>query len=243
MSENEKKKYSSKTRINLFMLTLNRNWLRVALTVVGLYAILPFVAPTLMKIGLTGPGNALYTLYSPMCHQFTFRSIFLYGEQTFYPREIVGTDLRPYEAYAAEIDELNPGTSQTDFTPEFFWPARQFRGNEQMGYKTTLCARDAAIYLMMFFGGLIYAIPAVRKRIRPIPLWIYVIAGLGPIGLDGFSQLLSYDPVQLLDGTRDSTFLPCGNGRNVRPDECVARLPLSRTCHVGWSPRPDRQSP
>ncbi|MDQ7024574.1 MAG: DUF2085 domain-containing protein [Anaerolineae bacterium] len=194
MTDKEKKKLSFNLRVNLFMLKVTRHWLRIALMVVGLYATLPLVAPTLMQFGFTAPANVLYTLYSPMCHQFSFRSVFLYGEQNFYPREIVGTDLRPYEAYAAEIEELNPGSSPTEFTLEFFMPARAFRGNEQMGYKMTLCARDAAIYLTMFMGGLIYAIPSVRKRILPIPLWIYVIAGLGPIGLDGFSQLLSYEP-------------------------------------------------
>jgi len=49
----------------------------------------------------------------------------------------------------------------------------------------------------LFGGGLIYAIPYVRRRIRPLPLWIYVIVGLGPIGLDGLSQLLSYAPFSL----------------------------------------------
>ena len=44
---------------------------------------------------------------------------------------------------------------------------------------------------------MIYSIPPIRRRLRPIPLWIYVIAGLGPIGLDGFSQLLSYYPFAL----------------------------------------------
>ena len=194
MTAKEKTKLSFNTRVNLFMLKVAKYWLRIALVIVGLYSTLPFVAPTLMKIGLTAPANVLYTLYSPMCHQFTFRSIFLYGEQTFYPREIAGTDLRPYEAYAAETEGLNPGMSPTDFSIDFIMSARAFRGNEQMGYKTTLCARDVAIYLTMFAGGLIYSIPSVRKRLHPIPLWIYIIAGLGPIGLDGFSQLLSYSP-------------------------------------------------
>ena len=194
------------------MLSIARNWLRIALTLIGTYALLPWVAPTLMKLGVTGPANALYTLYSPMCHQFAFRSIFLYGDQSFYPREIVGTDLVPYESYAAQIDGLNPGSAIDDFTPEFFLPARQFRGNEQMGYKTTLCARDVSIYMMMFIGGLIYSIPYVRRRLRPIPLWIYVIAGLGPIGLDGFSQLLSYAPLSFWAVRETSPFFRVATG-------------------------------
>jgi uncharacterized membrane protein len=170
-----------------------RNWLVVALTFIGLYATLPFVAPTLMKLGLTGPANVLYTMYSPMCHQFAFRSVFLYGEQTFYPRESVGADLRPYEDYAAEYGlVVEPDDT---LTPRLMFSARDFRGNEQMGYKTTLCARDVSIWMAMFIGGLIYSIPYVRRRLRPIPWWLYILAGLGPIGLDGFSQLLSYPPL------------------------------------------------
>mgnify|MGYP000094284501 CR=1 FL=1 len=184
------------TRMNRLMLSISRHWLRFALVIIGTYAILPWVAPTLMRLGATAPANALYTLYSPMCHQFAFRSIFLYGEQSFYPREIVGTDLVPYEAYAENINELTVGASPDEFTPEFFIPARRFRGNEDMGYKTAICARDSAIYIALFIGGLIYSIPYIRRRLRPIPLWIYVIAGLGPIGLDGFSQLLSYYPFE-----------------------------------------------
>lgn len=212
MSKRSKKMSSSDIRINRFMLRLSRHWLRVALTIVGLYAILPFVAPTLMKLGATGSGNFLYTLYSPMCHQFTFRSVFLYGEQTFYPRDIAGTDLRSYESYAAEIDGIRPSYTPDEFTPDFFMPARAFRGNEQMGYKTTLCARDAAIYVMLFLGGLIYSIPAIRKRLYPIPLWIYVIAGLGPIGLDGFSQLLSYAPFSLWEVRETAPFFRVATG-------------------------------
>ena len=49
------------------------------------YVGLPFLAPTLMKMGATLPAKAIYRIYSPLCHQFGFRSFFLYGEQAFYP--------------------------------------------------------------------------------------------------------------------------------------------------------------
>lgn len=199
-------------RLNLLLLRFTRNWLKIALVIIGLYATLPFAAPTLMQVGATGPANVLYTVYSPMCHQFSFRSIFLYGDQVFYPREIAYTDLTPYEAYADDIEGINPGENPTDFEPSFWLPARQFRGNAEMGYKTTLCARDVAIYLALFVGGLIYAIPAVRRRIRPLPLWIYVIVGLGPIGLDGFSQLLSYDPFNLWTVRETAPFFRLATG-------------------------------
>lgn len=75
--------------------------------------------------------------------------------------------------------------------------AGSFLGNEQMGYKVSICERDIAIYLAMFTGGLIYSIPTVRRRVRPAPLLIFFILGIGPIGIDGFSQLLGYPPFSL----------------------------------------------
>jgi len=63
-----------------------------------------------------------------------------------------------------------------------------------MGYKTALCERDLLIYGAMLLAGLLYGL--VRDRLRPAPIWLYLILGLGPIGLDGFSQLLSYPPFE-----------------------------------------------
>jgi uncharacterized membrane protein len=60
-----------------------------------------------------------------------------------------------------------------------------------MGYKMALCERDIGIYLFVFLGGLIY--PFVRRytRIKPLSPTAFLILGMGPIGLDGFTQLLS----------------------------------------------------
>jgi uncharacterized membrane protein len=54
-----------------------------------------------------------------------------------------------------------------------------------------LCQRDISIYASMFVGGLIYAVLRRRGRVRPMPFWLFVVVGLGPIALDGFSQLFS----------------------------------------------------
>ena len=70
--------------------------------------------------------------------------------------------------------------------------ARTFRGNEQMGYKMALCERDIGIYGFVFVGGLLYAMLRNRVNIKGLPLLIFVVVGLGPIALDGFSQLFSY---------------------------------------------------
>ncbi len=197
-------------RLNLLLLRGSRHWLRVALILLGIYVSLPFVAPTLMRLGLEGPGRLLYTLYSPFCHQFAFRTFFLYGEQPFYPRFNVPSDLTPFETYAVDSPEfkeavmpyLPSGTSADEldlnaFSPALQFGSRAFLGDERMGYKMTLCARDIAIYIAMFIGGLIYSIPTVRRRLRPAPLYLYLLLGIAPIAIDGFSQLLGYPPFSL----------------------------------------------
>lgn len=184
-------------RLNLWTLGFTRRWLRVVLIILGLYVTLPFAAPTLMEIGWTVPGKALYTLYSPFCHQFAFRSFFLYGEQPVYPRENAGTDWRSFESYTRDMPEFAGFTSADEFTLDWTLAHKNFLGNEQMGYKLTLCERDIFIYIALFTGGLIYSHPFVRRRLRPAPLLLYAALGILPIALDGFSQLLGYPPFNL----------------------------------------------
>ena len=43
----------------------------------------------------------------------------------------------------------------------------------------------------MVAGGLIYGLLRRRGRIRPMPFWLFLLIGVAPIALDGFSQLFS----------------------------------------------------
>ena len=86
------KRRAKLVRRNMRYARMMRRWAEILITFLLIYVTLPFVAPTLMKLGATGTGNVLYTIYSPLCHQFAFRSIFLYGEETFYPREVADFD-------------------------------------------------------------------------------------------------------------------------------------------------------
>ena len=149
-----------------------------------------------MRLGMEQPARLIYTVYSPFCHQFAFRSFFLFGEQPVYPRENAGSSWGTFEDYVSELPEFR-GADIKSFDLPLISSARSFLGNDQIGYKVTLCERDIMIYMALFVGGLIYAIPVVRRRLRPVPLWLYVFLGLGPIGLDGFSQLLGYPPFSL----------------------------------------------
>lgn len=192
--------------LNRIVLRLARNWLRVVTVVLAVYVALPFAAPTLMHLGLSGPASLIYAAYSPFCHQFAFRSFFMYGSQPAYPRAIAGTNLVPFETYAAASPEFRAAFSRyagipaeqvtiadlLPFSPALQFAARDFRGDNAMGYKMTLCERDITIYAALLAGALIFA--KVRARLRPIPLWLYVILGLVPVGLDGLSQMLGYPP-------------------------------------------------
>ena len=203
------------------MLSLARNWLRIALTILAVYISLPWLAPTLAKLGMASAANAIYTLYSPFCHQFAFRSPFLYGGQAFYPRSNAPTGYESFEDFAADSSAFQaqygywmarfggePRATTTDdlaiFSAAQQLAARHFIGDDTFGYKTSLCARDLAIYTMLFVGGLVYR--RYRWRIRPLPLWLFAVAGLLPIALDGGSQLLSYPPFELWHARESAPF-------------------------------------
>ena len=189
-----------------------RQWLRIVLLLLFIYSGLPWVAPTLAKLGLPAAADMIYTIYSPFCHQFAFRSPFVFGEQAFYPRGAANSGYLAFEEYAESSSAFQAqfrnwsavyhgnatpsGTAEDlqEFSVAQQIAARHFIGDETFGYKTSLCSRDLAIYTMLFVGALIYA--RYRWRIRPLPLWLYVFAGLGPVGLDGLSQLLSYPPFE-----------------------------------------------
>ena len=190
-SLSEKKQLRRTIRINRWVLRLSQHWLVVALLFLGVYTGLSVTAPVLMEAGLDGPANVIYTLYSPMCHQFAFRSWFLFGDQIAYPRAVAGSSLGSFDTYAAR-DPHFAGIDLTTWSVDLETSARSFKGNAEMGYKTALCERDVAIYGMMFLAGLLFS--RVRGWLRPSPLWLYLILGLAPIGLDGFSQMFGYAP-------------------------------------------------
>jgi uncharacterized membrane protein len=169
---------------------LSKHWLAVFNTIIFIYVALPILAPVLMNAGLLGPARVIYTVYSPLCHQMAQRSFFLFGEQSAYPRALAGTNLKPIESYTDQIPEFS--NVEEGNWPAFFFAARSFLGNEQLGYKMALCERDIGIYGFVLVGGLLYAMLRNRMNIRPLPLILFIVIGMGPIALDGFSQLFGY---------------------------------------------------
>ncbi len=157
-----------------------KHYLALLNLLIFLYVGLPFLAPVLMNAGYPALARPIYSTYGAVCHQMAFRSWFLFGEQPVYPREAAGID--EYVSYEAAT-----GLNGADMLA-----ARGFIGNEQVGYKVAFCQRDVAIYGAILAFGLLYA--ATGRRIRPLHWMLWIAIGMAPIGLDGFSQLLSQIP-------------------------------------------------
>ncbi len=154
---------------------LSNHYMFIFNLLVLFYVGLPFLAPVFMKLALPGPAKVIYTLYSPLCHQLAFRSFFLFGEQFYYPRTLANlSGLISYEKITGQ-EVVN------------LLAARSFIGNETMGYKVALCQRDVAIYGAILIFGLIFVL--ARRSIKSLPWYLWIVFGLVPIGIDGFSQL------------------------------------------------------
>jgi uncharacterized membrane protein len=162
--------------LNRIVLSFARHWLAFINFFIFLYIGLPTAAPLLMHAGATGPAMTIYKIYSPMCHQLAYRSWFLFGDQAAYPIETTNGFAVTYE----EISGLKPNDLNA---------ARDFIGNEQVGYKIALCQRDMAIYGGILLFGIVFAI--FRKHVKPISMLAWFLIGIVPVALDGGSQLLS----------------------------------------------------
>ncbi len=155
-----------------------------------LYVGLAFLAPVLMNSGRVGSANLIYSVYGRLCHQLSYRSWFLFGEQAAYPREI------------ANLPDLITYEEATGNDPYDIEAAFRFKGNEQLGYKVAFCERDIAIYSAILLFGIIFAITG--KKIPGLPLAAWFVLGIMPIGLDGVSQIISQLPWDIIP-LREST--------------------------------------
>lgn len=142
-----------------------------------IYVFFALLAPTFMKVGWQTPAKVIYKVYSPLCHQLAFRSFFMFGEQPYYPRGLAG------------VDGVITYGEATGFHENDIGIAREFIGNETLGYKMALCERDIAIYGAILMFGIVFSLTG--KKMKPLPWYLWILIGIGPIGLDGFSQLLS----------------------------------------------------
>jgi uncharacterized membrane protein len=185
------------TRADGFNLWLSRHYMSFFNLLVFLYLGFAFLAPVLMKINLERPANLLYKAYGLVCHQLAFRSFFLFGEQLYYPRMAAG--LTAVMSFAEVTGMSEDNEAQAIFA------ARNYVGSEQVGYKIALCQRDIAIYGGILLFGLLFSLTGMR--IKSIPWYVWLALAIVPIGLDGFSQLLSQPPLNFLPYRESTPFL------------------------------------
>jgi uncharacterized membrane protein len=181
---------SLSTRIGVW---LRRHYLALINIALAVYVLTPMLAPVLMKTGQTKAADVIYRLYKPLCHQLAYRSFFFIGDQLVYPRQLAEVEgLKTYE----QVTGLD-GQDQT--------AAMAFRGNEQLGYKAALCQRDIAIYASLLLFGLIFALTG--RQAKPLPWAAWILLALGPMALDGVSQLVSQLDIPALSwfAVREST--------------------------------------
>ena len=185
------------TGTDRFSYWISKHYLAVVNLFLLLYVGMPFLAPVFKKVGLNGPAEVIYKIYSPLCHQWAFRSFFLFGEQAFYPHAAAKVPgVFTFEQVSGITDVNDPSRLQ----------ARQFEGTPLLGYKVAFCERDVAIWGAMALFGLVFA--ATGRRLPKLHWMLWILIGMVPIGLDGFSQLFSQIPsafIQSILPYREST--------------------------------------
>jgi uncharacterized membrane protein len=157
-----------------FSAWFNKNYMWIIVGLLFLFLFTAFLAPIFMKIKLEQPARFIYWIYEAFCHQLAFRSWFFFGQQPFYPRELA--NIPNFISYEQAIGDLRLNLNF----------AREFLGNETLGYKVALCQRDIAIYGSLLLCGLLFQLSG--KKIKPIPWYFWILLGLLPIGLDGITQ-------------------------------------------------------
>ncbi len=145
---------------------LSRHWLLVFNIAWGAFVIMPWLAPVFMKIGATGAGNGVYFFYQFFCHQLPERSFFLFGPQAMYSMQQINT----------VVPSIDPNI------------LRQFVGNGDFGWKVAYSDRMVSMYTAFWMASIAYTF--LRRRIRPLPIWGYVLLLL-PMAIDGGSHFIS----------------------------------------------------
>lgn len=159
-------------------------------SLLAIFLLFALAAPVLEKFGWHNAGSLIYTVYGKFCHQFAYRSWFLFGKQAYYPVANVEGLLTYQKAFHLPADD--------------FFAARNLIGNKEMGYKMAFCQRDFAMYGTLLFSGVIFALTG--NRIKRIPFWIWLSLGVLPLALDGITQLGGSTMGEILKlGVREST--------------------------------------
>lgn len=158
---------------------LRKYWIVLFGLTFGVYVWLPFLAPVFMDVGWGKAGNAIYFVYSFLCHQMSQRSFFFFGPKLMYS--------------LAEIGAAGQH-------PSNFLTLRHFIGNAAMGWKVAWSDRMVSMFTSLWAVGLLWW--PLRKRLPKLPFWGLALFLL-PMAMDGGTHTLS-DLAGLGTGFRDT---------------------------------------
>ena len=176
------------------MTYFRKYWIALFGIAFGLYSGLPFLAPVFMHYGWNNAGNAIYFVYSFLCHQLSQRSFFLFGPKFTYSLAEIGAT----------------GLSTGDFLA-----LRHFIGNAAMGWKVAWSDRMVSMFTSLWLFGLLWW--PLRKRLPKLPVWGLLLFLL-PMAVDGGTHMLS-DLAGIGLGFRDTNLWLASLSRNVfRPE-------------------------
>lgn len=144
-----------------------RSWHTIFMVVYGAWVFLPYLAPVLMQMGWTGPGNAIYFIYSFFCHQLPERSYFLFGRETMY-----------------SLNEIQAAWHVTN-NPMIL---RGFTGTAEMGWKVAWSDRMISFYTSVWLFALVWYV--LRRKVKPLAWWGLALL-LFPLAVDGGTHFLS----------------------------------------------------
>ena len=142
-----------------------RHWLSTVNMALGVFIAGALLAPILAALGWRSAADGLYAAYRFTCHEWAFRSFFLFGAD------------RPPLAVYSQQQLANLGADPFSFI-----------GSPDLGWKMAFCERDLAIYLALLAAGLYFA---RWRHVRPASFLVYGILIL-PMALDGFTQLFGW---------------------------------------------------
>lgn len=153
--------------VDRFIQWLLRHWLLFVGLALGIWTLLPWLAPVLMRLGWYQPAWWIYFIYSLFCHQLPQRSWFLFGPQ-----------------FTPSLAEIQAASGAG---PDFF-ALRHFLGTPELGWKLAWSDRMVSFYGAWFVFVVLYAL--LRRRIRGLRWQIAALLML-PMALDGGTHMVS----------------------------------------------------
>lgn len=153
--------------LNKGLYVLSRHWLLAISLVLIVFNGLPWLAPVFMERGWEKAGEAIYLVYSVLCHQMPQRSFILFGSSPMVPLETIQSIWQ---------DTANPLV------------LRQFVGDTAVGWKVAWSDRMVYMYISPLFFGL--AFWPLRRRLKPLSMWGFLLLLL-PMAVDGTTHIVS----------------------------------------------------